>query len=89
MSDIALGWANRQHPKTIAQRDVLRAMAEAADDTGAVYASQIASSPHVVGMTPLQVRKYAEALLSAGLASKSWDPDKYQWKYRLHVEVGA
>lgn len=85
MSTTVLEWARQKPARSAAQRDVLEIMAAHARDDGTVEASLKALTPLLGGMTPLQVQKTADGLVTAGWASKSWDPDRYVWVYRLHV----
>lgn len=85
MSEAALAWARSKPAKSLAQRDVLFALAEWAADDGTVEASLRALTPLCSGMTQTQVQKTADGLVAAGWATKTWDPDRYVWRYRLNV----
>lgn len=78
MSTEALDWARGIKGRSLAQRDLLLALASVADARGSVgplRALDLSGS----GITLMEAEKTAEALLRVGLVSKRWNPDIYQW----------
>jgi hypothetical protein len=85
MSSKSEEWARSIKGRTIAQRDLLLAMAKRADDSGFLgpLTDEIAKDG---GMTLREAVKTAEGLLRLGYCRKAYDMDKYVWVWRLLVK---